>query len=188
MLAARRWAVTDDWLPAPRVAALRAEAEALESEGRFHDAGIGRDGVRHERVRGDRVMWFESGVSPEANRLLRDELESLRYAINAETYLGLYEFEGHYTCFPPGAHYARHVDRFQDGGERVVSMVLYLNDRWTDEVGGALCLYPGAVEGPVKILPQAGTLVCFLSDHIPHEVLPSQRMRWSLTGWYKRRG
>src|SRR5579862_6465293 len=89
-LASQRWAVSTDFLPAPRIAALHAEADALEGQGRFHAAGIGRGAVRHERVRGDRVMWFESGAAPEADRLLRDELERLRYAINAETYLGLY--------------------------------------------------------------------------------------------------
>jgi len=37
------------------------------------------------------------------------------------------------------------------------------------------------------VLPQAGTLACFLSGEIPHEVLAAQRPRMSLTGWFKQR-
>jgi len=36
-----------------------------------------------------------------------------------------------------------------------------------------------------KILPESGRLALFLSDRIPHEVLPARRVRWSLTGWFR---
>lgn len=186
-LAKHHWAVVECFLPLERIAALRGEAETLEREGRFRTAGIGREALERQDVRGDLILWLEDGNAPDAGRLLRHELEALRYAINAATYLGLYEFEGHYASYPPGTGYARHVDRFRDGGERVVSLVLYLNDDWTAEDGGELCLYPSPTEGAVRIEPRGGTLVCFLSEEISHEVLPVRRTRRSLTGWYKRR-
>ncbi|MCO6705038.1 2OG-Fe(II) oxygenase, partial [Streptomyces sp. CHB9.2] len=38
------------------------------------------------------------------------------------------------------------------------------------------------------VLPLGGSLVCFLSGQLPHEVLPATRERLSLTGWFRRRG
>jgi SM-20-related protein len=38
------------------------------------------------------------------------------------------------------------------------------------------------------VLPQAGSLLLFLSADMPHEVLPASRDRLSLTGWFRRRG
>ena len=179
--------MVESFLPAQRSAALRYEAVTLQDEGRFTTAGVGHAALQRHEVRGDRILWLEHGNAPQAQRCVQHELEALRYAINASTYLGLYEFEGHYACYPAGARYARHLDRFQDGGERVVSLVLYLNEAWTAEDGGELCLYPAGMEQGVKIQPQEGTLVCFLSEQVPHEVLPARRARLSLTGWYKRR-
>jgi len=186
-LATRHWAVAECFIPLDRIAALRGEGETLEGEGRFQTAGIGREALERRDVRGDLILWLEDGNAPQAERLVQRELEALRYAINATTYLGLYEFEGHYASYPSGAGYARHLDRFRDGGERVVSLVLYLNDGWTAEDGGELCLYPRPAEDVVRIPPRGGTLVCFLSEQVPHEVLPTRRTRRSLTGWYKRR-
>jgi len=34
-----------------------------------------------------------------------------------------------------------------------------------------------------NVLPVAGRLVCFRSDIIEHEVLPSKKERLSITGW-----
>jgi SM-20-related protein len=63
--------------------------------------------------------------------------------------------------------------------------VLYLNEGWTAEDGGALRLHlPG---GPRDVLPSAARLVAFLSERFEHEVLPAQRERLSLTGWFRRR-
>lgn len=37
------------------------------------------------------------------------------------------------------------------------------------------------------VLPQAGTLMVFMSAQWPHEVLPATRDRLSITGWFLRR-
>ncbi|WP_255856521.1 2OG-Fe(II) oxygenase [Marinobacterium rhizophilum] len=36
-----------------------------------------------------------------------------------------------------------------------------------------------------RVEPCYGTLVVFLSDRFPHEVLPARRQRLSLAGWYR---
>ena len=67
----------------------------------------------------------------------------------------------------------------------MISVVLYLNEGWTDADGGQLRLHLAG--GPRDVLPELGTFVIFRSDTVPHEVLPAARPRYSLTGWYRRR-
>ena len=185
-LAHSGWAVLPDFLPPGAIANLRAESQLLHRDGHFRPAGIGHGGELHADVRGDEVFWFDAETAPVASRLAREEFEALRSAINAANYLGLYEFEAHYAVYPSGTGYAKHLDGFRAGNLRVVSLVLYLNDAWSGSDGGELVLYP-ARGADIKVTPQGGTLVCFLSETVPHEVLPARRTRLSLTGWFRRR-
>jgi hypothetical protein len=102
--------------------------------------------------------------------------------LNRELQLGAVEPELHFAVYPAGAAYATHVDRFRDADSRVLSVVLYLNEAWSEADGGELRLYLEA--GPrapcVDVVPHGGTLVVFLSDRFPHEVLPARRERLSL--------
>jgi len=70
---------------------------------------------------------------------------------------------------------------------RMVSAVIYLNEAWLPEDGGQLRMYLGD-ERVHDVQPTGGCLVVFLSGEVPHEVLPAQRERLSLTGWFRRRG
>jgi SM-20-related protein len=112
-------------------------------------------------------------------------VEELRAAVNRELALGLWRYEGHYALYPPGAHYARHRDRFVDDDARVLSLVVYLNAGWRADDGGALRLY--ASGGSRDVLPEAGTLVAFLAAQFEHEVLPATRPRLAVAGWLRRR-
>ena len=187
-LAARDWVCCEDFLAAGRIGALRREALALRAEGRFHPAGIGQVAERRADIRGDDILWIEE-EAPVAQALQQQELAMLKDAINATLYLGLHDFEGHYAAYPAGAGYARHVDRFHGDDRRVLSVVLYLNEDWEPEDGGELCLYRSleAPEPMARVSPQGGTLICFLSEKVPHEVLPTRRTRLSLSGWFRRR-
>ena len=105
----------------------------------------------------------------------------------AQTVCCLFDFEAHVTMYPPGSFYVRHLDRFRDAPHRAVTAILYLNPAWTPDDGGALRLHlpgPDGGEIPHDVVPQAGTLVTFLSAEIPHEVLPTRRERLSFTGWF----
>src|SRR5579885_548923 len=187
-LVERDWICCPDFLPPARVSALRREAESLRMEGRFHPAGIGHVAERRADIRGDDIPWVEQEASL-AWAVQQQELAQLKDAINATLYMGLHDFEGHYAVYPAGAGYARHVDRFQGSNRRVLSVVLYLNEAWEPEDGGELCLYGSQEpsEPVARISPAGGTLICFLSEHVPHEVLPTRRTRWSLSGWFRRR-
>lgn len=182
----RDWIPQQGFLAPDRVAALRDEAERLRGRGAFHAAGIGHGAELRADIRGDEILWFDAQMTPLAYTLVARELEALRHAVNATTYLGLEDFEGHYAAYPPGTVYTRHLDGFSEGNRRVLSLVLYLNEAWSAEDGGALRLHPEG-EPAITVLPHGGTLVCFLSERVPHEVLPARRMRYSLTGWFRRR-
>jgi len=61
--------------------------------------------------------------------------------------------------------------------------VFYLNPNWQPQDGGQLLLY---VQGEtIEVAPNFGTLVTFLSEDVPHEVLPASRTRYSIAGWYR---
>ncbi len=182
--------VTPGFLTTALTRRLAAQARAAFDAGAFRAAGVGRAAARtfDPAVRGDQVLWLEEPRS-HAQRAYLAQMETLRAAINARLYLGLFDFECHFARYPPGAYYRRHLDRFQQDARRTVSCVLYLNERWEAGWGGALRLYDGAHSEAAcrEVLPEGGTFVCFLSDSVWHEVAPTQRERWSLTGWFRRR-
>jgi len=176
--------------PSAAIEAMRAEAGRLAEAGVLTEAAVGRG--RSARVvpavRADRRVWLEGldrGTTP-AFAALVDDLEGMRAALNRRLLLGVDEVEAQLACYPAGGGYARHLDRFADDEARVLSLVLYLNDRWCDADGGALRLH--AADGSWRdVAPAAGTLVAFLSDRVEHEVLPATRTRWSVAAWFRRR-
>ncbi len=173
---------------AQQVALLRAQADKLWLSGAYSPAAIGRKRKVDTSVREDFISWVDPEASAGAVRSLLNGFEKLRLAINEHCYLGLFDFEAHFTRYAAGSHYARHLDRFNDGSERAVSCVLYLNEVWSEADGGQLRLYlePDCLHH-TDVVPRAGTLVTFLSDRFPHEVLPANRERWSFAGWFRKR-
>lgn len=187
-LAEQGWSLQPAFVPQALTLQLAEECRKRDAEGALTPAGVGRGGTLQVRegVRGDQIQWLEPGQSAASDQYLQS-LDELRLALNQGLYLGLEDFEGHFALYPPGAFYQKHVDRFRDDDRRTVSAVFYLNADWRAEQGGALRLYLN--DGSTRdVLPQAGTLLLFLSADLPHEVLPASRERLSLTGWFRRRG
>ncbi|MGD8407184.1 MAG: 2OG-Fe(II) oxygenase [Thiohalophilus sp.] len=185
------YSVTDHYLSAANVDKLHDEASTAWQEGCFRHAGIGR-GENWELqpgIRNDKVLWLEEAECSTSQQSYLSGLEKLRQRLNRELQLGLFDFEGHYAIYPPGACYRRHIDQFRDIGSRRVSVILYLNDDWKIENGGALRLYleNDSTQHYRDIYPYAGRLVTFLSDRFYHEVLPAKRERYSITGWFRQR-
>jgi SM-20-related protein len=167
-------------------AALRAEAETLERSGRLQPAVTGRgDGRLDAGLRGDSTAWIDPLDCDPATAHWWSTMEAMRVALNRRLMLGMESMEAHFACYPPGAGYARHRDRFADDDARVLSLVCYLNTDWPEAAGGALRLH--LRDGIRDVLPRAGTVVLFLSDEVEHEVLRATRERWSIAGWFRRR-
>ena len=165
--------------------ALRSEVTALD-DAWFRQAGVGRLKNHHLNRfnRTDSVCWMDGRTDPSAQWIaLTDQL---RLDLNRHLFLGLFSYESHYARYLPGDFYKRHVDAFRGQANRVVSTVLYLNPGWTPEDGGELVIYESAADQTgLRVTPAFGTLVCFLSEEFPHEVLPAQRTRYSIAGWYR---
>jgi len=186
-LAEQGWTVIQDYMPSEALAELYAESEELYTLGRFREAGVGRGtGQAVQRnVRMDRIYWLnDQELTPPQSHYWK-QMDSLRLALNSELYLSLVSLEAHYAVYAKGAYYRKHIDRFQNADERVVSSTLYLNPDWKEADGGQLRLYTEVHH--VDVLPRAGTFVLFRSDTVPHEVLVATRSRISLTGWFRRR-
>ena len=169
------------------VAALRDEIHAGRSLAGMRRARVGRGEGRRlaSAVRGDWIRWLDG--STEAQRLFLARLEGIRQEVNQALLLGLFEIEAHFALYPPGAGYQRHVDAFQHDNPRRLSAVLYLNRHWRRSQGGELAIYDAEGCELQRVLPEAGTLVLFLSQSVPHAVLPTRRWRASIAAWFRLR-
>ncbi len=176
--------VIDDFLLPAEAEALRTECVAEET--RFLAAGTGRQqGHLHATVaRKDEICWLQ-GNTPATGAYLA-WMEYLRAGLNERLLLGLYDYECHFARYLPGAYYRTHVDAFRGRRNRVLSTVLFLNPGWQEQEGGELVLYArDGVTVLERVVPEANRLVIFLSEDFPHEVLPTWRTRYSLTGWFR---
>lgn len=150
-------------------------------------AGIGRAGdhaIKSE-IRRDKTRWLSRDEEIQARYL--DVMEQVRLTVNEALYLGLFSYEAHFAVYEPGAFYKRHMDSFKGARNRVLSTVFYLNEDWKESDGGALAIFDreDSEDAVELVLPELGTLVIFLSEDIPHEVLPAMRDRYSIAGWFR---
>ncbi|WP_375192897.1 2OG-Fe(II) oxygenase [Marinobacter sp.] len=176
-----------DMLGSDLLAALKQEVQILDRTDAMQKAGIGRgnDLVRDRSVRRDRIAWLQGITAPQA--ALFEFYEGIRAGLNQRLFLGLKRFETHYATYHPGDFYKRHLDSFQGRASRVVSLVLYLNDGWQPEDGGALQVFnrDSVHEVCGTVVPEMGRMAVFMSEEVPHEVLPANRTRHSLACWFR---
>ncbi len=190
-LAEHGYTIIDNYLPPPMIAALQQQAIRLRDAGIMHQASIGKDETNRiiSEVRGDSIYWLDdAGQTPEQTDYLHT-MQALQEQLNRCFFLGLFEFECHFAVYDPGAIYQKHLDQFKGQQERQITAVLYLNDDWRQDDGGELRLYLDESENAafIDIAPLGGRLALFLSGRFYHEVLPAQRTRISLTGWFRTR-
>nr|WP_306815384.1 2OG-Fe(II) oxygenase [Limnobacter parvus] len=173
-------------LPVELTEALLTSLLTFQS-GQLKPAGVGRadQHISNAAIRRDTIAWIDSSTGAQGEWLKFSG--QLQQHLNRTLMLGLFSFESHFAHYAPGAFYKTHVDAFKGQANRVLSVVLYLNENWRLEEGGEMVLYSDAqpVQTLCNIVPQAGTLVVFLSEDFPHEVLPATRDRYSIAGWYR---
>ncbi|ATH78161.1 2OG-Fe(II) oxygenase [Vreelandella hamiltonii] len=168
--------------------ALQGELLHLAAHDALDEAGIGR-GQQHllrKDIRGDAIHWLDR--ESEAQRYYLDAMAELQRSLNQALFLGLFEYEAHFAHYPAGAFYQRHLDSFRGRANRVISTVGYLTPDWPADGGGEMVIYdPDDPSREVaRVVPEAGTFACFLSETIPHEVLPTRLPRTSIAGWFRR--
>jgi SM-20-related protein len=156
--------------------------------GQFKRAGIGRgaERVHNAEIRGDEILWLQKENPDSATSDFLTLIEGLIAYCNRTCFAGIRDYESHFAVYPPGAYYHRHLDQFRGNGNRIFTFIVYLNLGWKPNDGGILRLYipENGQESIVDVTPTAGKLVCFKSDAIPHEVLATNAMRYSITGWW----
>ena len=133
--------------------------------------------------RSDKILWLNEDNSVQSNFL--DFTSRLQKSINQELYIGLSYYESHFAIYNEGDYYEKHLDSFKNSKNRVVTTVYYLNEQWNQSDGGELVIYDKNDNVLSKVLPKQNTLIIFLSDKFHHEVLATNKTRYSIAGWFR---
>lgn len=179
------YSVHTNAIPIELTALLAAEVRLLPVND-FKKAGIGRDQQHRLKplVRGDHISWINGNTL--VTQAWLAWAASLQMALNQRLLLGLFSFESHFAHYAIGDVYTRHQDAFKGETNRVLSLVTYLNPDWNEADGGQLVLYPKNLnQSGLQVSPCLATLVVFLSEEIPHEVLAALGDRYSIAGWFR---
>ena len=146
--------------------------------------GKGIQKSTNSTIRTDSIYWLDRNNQSSAQDAYLDQIESLMAFLNRELYLGLKQVEAHFAQYEKKGFYKKHLDQFIDNLDRRVSIVTYLNE---PTEGGELRIYnrenPDQIDCDYK--PKKGSMVCFLSDQIYHEVLMTEAERYSIAGWLR---
>lgn len=182
--------VVDNFVDETFRKALLKEQTDLLNQGQFTKAAVGKGDQKQVRteIRSDEVLWMDPTALSPLQAIFWEKVEELKQVLNRRCFLGLKSFEGHFARYPIGSFYKRHLDQFHAVPHRIVTVILYLNDSWTEADGGQLRMYFPQEDGSERVeevLPLGGRLVVFLSEEIPHEVLPTHKERISITGWLR---
>jgi SM-20-related protein len=184
-LSKKSWSVCPAFFSRKFTFALMRESKDMLHEGLFHAASVGRLSGKEikEDVRGDNVFWFDESKLTDLQTEFMSGMADFKNILNKEFYLGIKEMEFHFAVYPVDSFYKKHIDQFKDKGSRVISCILYLNDEWLKSDGGQLRIHSS--NDFTDIFPDGGKFVCFRSEEVQHEVMPTKKARHSVSGWMK---
>lgn len=205
-LAANKYVVIPNFLPASLQQALRADVANLRQSSKFNVAKIGQDATNalNTQIRIAETCFIGPGRYPDvqpgaAQDDLYGILDQVRHdlAAHLDRPLDASLTELLFAYYPQGGFYRRHRDAIPGSASvsREYSLLLYLNEDCSDADGGQLRMHfdGGGDELPASVAPNfrdigptGGTLVLFQSDAIPHEVLDTQKERVAVIGWYNK--
>jgi Rps23 Pro-64 3,4-dihydroxylase Tpa1-like proline 4-hydroxylase len=134
-------------------------------------------------VRSDAIYWLDKNhQNPFENEFLLQIEEFIKY-LNMSCYAGITDYEFHYSYFEIGSFFLKHLDQFKNNSSRKYSLISYLNNDWQALDGGELLIH----QSPKNqiITPTQGKTVLFKSNELFHEVLVTNKIRMSVTGWLK---
>ncbi len=182
-----KYGCCNDFLLPSTVTGLRDTIQNLSVSGDLKHAGIGNssDIKQDKEIRGDKINWIQDNTENPFEVIYLEKVRRFIDHLNKTCFTSIKSFESHYANYEKLSFYKRHLDQFKNEKGRKFSIILYLNQDWTEEDGGMLTLYPEA--GVQKeISPIGGRMVFFRSDEMEHEVKPSYtRERKSIAAWFK---
>ncbi len=180
------YSVNFNALPVKLTEALWLHMQHMNTQ-QFSQAGVGRKKNHkiNSFIRSDAICWINGNSN--AGEAWIKWAKDMQDFLNKHLFLGLFSFESHFAHYAPKAFYKKHVDVFRGESNRVLSMVLYLNPGWLPDDGGELQIHLDSNE-KIKVTPNYGTLVTFLSEEFLHEVLSTKRDRYSIAGWFRVNG
>lgn len=183
-LAENKWTVLT--LPAVDVNLIRDEAFAHLKKNEFRPAELANFKKVVSEIRNDVIYWLDptQNTLTENERTVLKKIDFLRQQLKNYFRIALDEFECHYAHYQKGHYYQRHLDTTSINNKRFFSFVIYLNSDWSEQDGGQLLGYHED-EVLFSLKPELGNMILFRSD-LPHEVLPTQKDRLSLTGWFRK--
>ena len=185
------YSIKPNAVPTPLLGGLWQQLRGMPRH-QFDPAGVGRQQAHtvNSFIRSDAISWIERDTAAGEDWL--NWAAELQQYLNRRLFLGLFSFESHFSHYAPGDFYKKHLDAFSGQSNRVLSVVLYLNPDWVPGDGGELALYHSdqshngeRSQSMLKVTPCMGTLVAFLSEEFPHEVLPTKRDRYAIAGWFR---
>jgi SM-20-related protein len=182
-LSEKHYVIIDDLFQQNTLDSLLDAVYYREEKNLFRQAAIGSSNDEHinKDIRRDHIFWLDQNSENQGIRDFFGIMEQIRQLLNRYCYLSLSDSEFHLSHYPPGAFYKRHFDQFQSRNNRIISCVLYLNKQWSPEDGGQLRIYN--LDGHFDVNPEYGRVVLFKSAEVEHEVLITQKDRFSVTGW-----
>ena len=184
-LALQEYAIVDDFFEQRQYLALLSTAKAAYDGDAMRRAGIGKtDAYMIETaIRQDQIQWLSPQDPYPAIQTYFEVIDALRTGINQSFFLSLHDYEAHFAAYEKGGFYRKHRDQFRDTDARQISCVYFLNDQWQSDAAGELVMYHPTRTKVIE--PIGNRFVCFRS-HLLHEVLPTNALRLSLTGWIKK--
>ena len=176
----KQWVVLDDLLSFKESQELFQWIQKNQKQMKPARIGSLEQKNQNTSVRSDSILWIEPG-SDLVFSVWNQRIENLTQNLKEELFLPLKNSEFHFARYPEGSFYAKHIDQPKSTHNRLISIVHYLNPEWSPDWGGQIVLH--TEEGEVRIQPQSPTTLIFQSHKVEHEVLPTRKDRFSLTGW-----
>lgn len=148
----------------------------------FKKASIGKGASMQEinSVRGDYIYWLDRDIDTPIESFFEIGDEMIKY-FNRYCYLNLKSSEFHLAEYPVGSFYKQHLDQFNGTNNRMITFLLYLNKEWISTDEGQLRIHENGLHQDIS--PINNRCLIFKSDKVMHEVLPTNSIRKSLTGW-----
>lgn len=154
----------------------------VQKQGLFQSATITQTTDLATAIRNDFTYWLEKEHHPTESKAL-ENLEQVLAALKNHFRISLSNLECHFSYYPAGHFYKKHIDQTQDNNKRFFSFVIYLNPNWKSSYGGKLVGYRQE-DKLFDVMPHFGEMIIFHSD-IPHEVETSHHERRSIAGWFR---